>query len=336
MTNFPTTGTDYDLRPGTSTPAQKALSQAVAEADWNGGNLFPRLTNLLMVVPPGGTEVSDHFVTLGGPSALPTPYWVPTNHVAPTVPTDITWTDGTSGNSITPKTMLISSTVDQESMLRVRLFESIVDGTAAPGPNSPGFDPVLASWFGQAMTREMGRVFAASSNNTTDPVHSIGGYAGIGRRTLGRAISWTDLTDAYGDMIGDSRFYPSVAWVSPVSYAVLRNEKDGVGGYLHETSEPLLLDVRVNADGSTTSVPIVPLRGIPEGGGSFALLAESKRIVAVHREVAPGLLVRVDRSEHTKFNIDQYGFRMMRRLDFGIAPGNEAAIMRIDCVTNPA
>lgn len=327
---------DYKPAPSQPSPRQRATSQAVAEQDWNTGNLFPFLTNLLMVSPSGNggsIATSDQVVSLAGPSALPTAYWVRRDHVAPSVPADVAWT---SSNDATPKTMLLTTTLDAESILSVQPFTSIAEAGAVIGENAPAFDPIVAGWLGQAMTVEMGRVFSASSNTNTDPVHPIGSYSGIGRETLGTTIGWTALSEGYGSIVADGRYQPTVAWVSPQSYTILRNERSASGQLLHQPGRPMLLDTLVNADGRETRVPVLPLRGIPEGNGSFCLIADAKRIVAVHREVAPGLLVRVDTSSHMHFNADQVVFRMTRRLDFGIPAGHERAVLRLDCVTPAA
>lgn len=329
MSSYPFTSADYNLKPEPPTPQQKALSQAVAEADWNGGNLLPWLQNVLMVTEPNaqGIDVSDHFVTLGGPSALPTAFWTPRDHTAPSVPASISFTAGASGgNDVTPKQMAVTVTVDVESLLRVRSFGTIADGSAAFGDSTPAsFDPSVAAWLGLGITFEMGRVFSASSNSNTDPVHAIGTYAGIGQRTVGSLI-FADLLDGYASIIADGRFQPTVAWASPAAYKALLLETTATGAYRHEIGEPLILDTLVNADGSVTPVPILPLRGMP---GTQAIIADGKSIVAVHREAAAGLLVRVDRTDQLHFDKDQADFRLIRRIDFGIIPGHEPGVMRI-------
>ena len=155
------------------------------------------------------------------------------------------------------------------------------------------------------------------------PVHAIGRYSGVTTKIVGGHIGFADLVGAYGDIVADGRFLPTVCWASQTTYKTLRLETDAAGMPLFERSEAMLLDVRANGDGSLTRVPIVPLRGF---AGQGAIIADAKQIFAVHRPVAGSLLVRVDRADQTDFSHDRASFRLIRRIDFGIAPGHEAAV----------
>lgn len=330
MLNTFTPATDWTVKPDPPSAAQKVLSQAILEADWNAGP-FPWMTNLLMQVAPGGRYVSDPFVTITGPNALPTPYWTRRDNAAPSVPTSVNW-DATE-NTITPKTAIVSCNVDTETLLKFRAFTQIVDGTGAT-LDGPAADPTLVWTMARALTVETGRVIATSSNTTTDPVHAIATYAGI-RTGTAVAPAFSVLQDAYSDLQADRRWNPSAAFVSPRAYVELRKERDAAGNLLHRPADPLVLDTQLHADGTTRQVPIVPVAGFPEGFNSVAIVADWKNVIALHREVSEGLLLRVDASDHTNFNTDKRALRLMRRYDFGIIAGAEQWVSVIQWHTNP-
>ena len=81
-------------------------------------------------------------------------------------------------------------------------------------------------------------------------------------------------------------------------------------------------------DGSVVPVPVLPAIGFPEGQ-PVAIVADARAIYCVFRKIQPGLLVRVDASEHLEFDKDRYLYRAAIRYDYGIPAGFEGAVITI-------
>lgn len=320
---------DYAFRPDPMTPSQRALSAAIALRDWQDGP-WGWITNGLMRQRSDVARLpSLQFVQLAGPSALPTPYWIPKSETAPAVPASISW--DVTGNTITPRTVITTVYVDPETLMRFQQFEQIVDGSGQVAEGAATPDPNLVAQLARALTVEEGRAFAAAAGTDGDPVNSIGGYAGI-RTGTATSPAYSTLMDAYSTIVAAGNWQPTAALVSPKAYTQLRAERDGQGALLHKATDPLILDTLSRADGSTYVVPIVPVLGFPEGVNSKAIVADFRQTLAIHRPVTDdGMLVRVDGSRHVPalFTTDRTALRVLRRFDYGIAAGCETAVYSI-------
>jgi hypothetical protein len=327
---MPTWPTGVDVNPQLDPQTADQLSAAVANRVEQLSAWRPFVTRVMFKAQIKAHAVAPMFTTLAGPDGQVEAYSLPADGSAPSIPDPANWA---TGDNVTPREIVAITTTTSEFDADARLIGPITAGVPEPEREKDRIDPLLAAHLAEALVRKDSTLFARGAGSNDEPIRGLVHNPNIISRPAGGPISYNALLEQYWALVDDGRF-PNAAFVSPTAAKRLRQETDGSGDVIFPPGKPMLLDVRREADGSETAVPVVPLYGMPSGGPSgtpCALIGDFRHVVTLHRVMPNGKLVGLASSwiGPDSFSKDRRTWRVAERFDIGVAPGSGDNIVKL-------
>jgi len=320
----------YQEVPATASPALRALSAAVTARvetmnAWKKALLRGVMPDDVVRYRTGNrpaASMSDPTIDLGGPSAQVSAFWLRTDHAAPSIPGDITWT---SKVALTPRELIAETTVSAERLMDLFTFDQITDGVPTFGERAD-MSPIVVTELADAIARAEAVAFIRGAGSTTDPIAGLASNATITAQAAGTTPYIDDATAAVTSLRALGR-YPNAILIGPSLARVWRSAKATTGGsYLFDPAAPMSID----------GVPVYEHYGIPAGASTYAFVGDFSRVVMLHRLLPGGLLYRVDWSDlGASFATDSRTFRVFTRWDAAVTPGYGPSIVKITGINAP-